>query len=429
MINRIDSKFLLWGLFLLQLFLIGAILHFSIISGPVRETAESGIKFISSDGGREYLSPPRESSREIVIKELGNYTRTFAETAFVNHLTRQPLVCFREGTIAESDGSVGVDLNDTEDVRCRCHPGWHGVDCGQPEVIWRAFMAARIPFNFTLSHTGRHRVIYLIQSSVASLQVLEIQLMELLDVVELFVVCDLMEMMTIKSSSVLSSHRQRVLLMRHKDCSPQNMYQHLLMHLPKSVSLRDNDVILFSPLDGIFNRRAITYMKWYENWPQPARFRLKYNVYGFFWQHPDNTVVSGVASRASTFRDYPQESLNRALTVDKAAMIIGDLNHYGGWLCKFCGQPIDIVKRLEYEFEHEHYAFGDSNPKTIDVSYVQSLVTKGFFVDGQLKLNKVQRFGDRYYTPKYVEQNSWNFDNIITNIFAHWEDDSDDEYL
>lgn len=428
MLSRIDSRLFLWGLFLLQLFLIGAILRFSVISGPSHEpSVDSSIKFISRNDRR--TQRPGLVNEGLLMVQLGNFTQVFAETPFTSLVRRGPVTCFREGTVTEADGSVGVDSNDTDDVRCRCHPEWHGPDCGQPEVIWRAFVAAKIPLNFTSSHTVRHRVIYFIQSTVASLQLLEVQMMELMDIVELFVVCDLMEMMTLRKSTLFTTHRQRILLMHHRECNPAQIYDYLMNKLPKTVSLRDDDVIIFSRLDQIFNRKAINYFKWYENWPQPVRFRLKYNVYGFFWQHPDNTVLSGFACYHSVFRDHPRDTLNRLLTIDKAAMIVGDLNHFGGWQCQFCAQPIDIVKRLEYEFQHEHFTFDSNTRKIIDVGYVQNLITKGFYVDGQMKLNKVQRFGDKYYTPKYVEQNSWNFDNIITNIYAHWEEESDDEYL
>ncbi|XP_059619015.1 beta-1,4-mannosyl-glycoprotein 4-beta-N-acetylglucosaminyltransferase [Phlebotomus argentipes] len=421
---KIDSRLFLWTLFILQLFLIAAILHFSIISGPPRETSlDTGIKFISKYDRK--TRRPSQVNQDVVLQQLGNFTRTFAETPYRSVVRRQPLTCFREGTVTDSDGSVEVDFNDTEDVKCRCRAEWHGPDCGQPEVIWRAFVAGKIPLNFSLSHTVRHRLIYFIQTTSAGQQMLEIQILDLIDIVELFVVCDLMEKMTYKHSSLFSAHRNRILLQHHRECTPADMYE----NLPKSVALRDDDVIIYSPLDGVFNRKAINYFKWYENWPQPVRFRLKYNVYGFFWQHPDSTVLGGFACYHSVFQDHSRDTLNRVLGQEKPAMIVGDLNHYGGWLCKFCAQPIDIVKRLEYEFQHEHFTFDGNSRKIIDVAYVQSLITKGLFVDGKMQLNKVQRFAEKYYTPLYVEQNSWNFDNILTNIYAHWEDDSDDEYL
>ncbi|XP_055682164.1 beta-1,4-mannosyl-glycoprotein 4-beta-N-acetylglucosaminyltransferase [Lutzomyia longipalpis] len=430
MLNRIDSKLFLWILFLVQLFLIGAILRFSIISGPPHDgstSQDSNIKFISRyDRKTQKLNQDIEN---FSIVQLGNFTKTFVETPYTNVLRRQPVTCFREGTVIQNDGTVGVDTNDTDDVRCQCHPEWHGPDCGQPEVIWRAFVAAKIPLNFTQFHRVRHRIIYFIQSTAASLQVLEIQILELIDIVELFIVCDLLESLSLRKLPILNTHRHRIILMHHRECTVADIYGHLMEQLPKDVSLRDDDVIVFSHLDGIFNRRAINYFKWYENWPQPVRFRHKYNVFGFFWQHPDSTVVSGFACYHSIFQDHPSESLNRVLNLDRAAMIVGDLNHFGGWLCKFCAQPIDIVKRLEYEFQHEHFSFDNNKNKMIDVSYVQNLIAQGLFVNEDVKLQKVQSFINKYYTPKYVEQNSWNFDNIITNIYAHWEEESDDEYL
>jgi len=109
------------------------------------------------------------------------------------------LWCYREGTINES-----LRLNDVDYLmappQCRCESGWHGRDCGQPEIIWRALMTSNraskrggsTPLQLVeASSTSLHRLFYMLELGVwdhLSLELLELQIRALIEVVDYFLI-------------------------------------------------------------------------------------------------------------------------------------------------------------------------------------------------------------------------------------------------
>ncbi|XP_065076936.1 beta-1,4-mannosyl-glycoprotein 4-beta-N-acetylglucosaminyltransferase [Ochlerotatus camptorhynchus] len=362
-----------------------------------------------------------------------------------------------EATAAEEEEENDLSNDILPDGRCRCQPEWHGPDCGQPEVLWRAFVASRIP---PRNQTAAPRkvpknVFYIIDANFISVQMLEIQLMELLDVVSLFILCDRQlpvadgmksETYTIgphvMSTDFLKANLNKILLLEDPTCSGRNIFRKLKKFVRKS-DMHVEDVLLYSRTDEILNRRAVNYFRWYDNWPQPVRFRLKYNVFGFFWQHPESTLIGSAACQLSTVDEAYRSDPEALLRIDKPVMLIGDLNHYGGWYCRHCYQLIDIVKYLEFiTLVNTTTSISSTNqslssylpdPKkgtVMNVEYIQNLIASGKYFDDKTNLNKLQRHVDKYYAPEYVRKNSWRFDNIVINLFARWEDSViDDEYF
>uniref|UniRef100_A0A182T220 EGF-like domain-containing protein n=1 Tax=Anopheles maculatus TaxID=74869 RepID=A0A182T220_9DIPT len=276
--------------------------------------------------------------------------------------------------------------------RCRCNPQWHGADCGQPEVIWRAFITSKIPprDQTATPRPFARNLFYIVQSTFVSVEVLEIQLMELADQVSLFVLCDRPATGPPGSASYgasiahhadgtdfLRSIRDRLLIVSDASCSGRNMFRKLLKYTTKG-AIRADDIVLFSGTDEILNRKAVAYLRWYDNWPQPVRFRLKHNVYGFFWQHPTNsTVIGSAAVQVSTLREVYASDPDRLLTIEKPVMLIGDLNHFGGWYCRRCYQPGSIVQYYEHRAATGTggvYLPDPKRTKVLNEEYVQQLI-------------------------------------------------------
>uniref|UniRef100_A0A182W723 EGF-like domain-containing protein n=1 Tax=Anopheles minimus TaxID=112268 RepID=A0A182W723_9DIPT len=351
----------------------------------------------------------------------------------------------------DEDGAVMV--GDDGMGRCRCNPQWHGTDCGQPEVIWRAFITSKIPpRDQTASPRPYARnVFYIVQSTFISVEVLEIQLMELADQVTLYVLCDRPVGAAgsasygasiahhIDGTDFLRSIRDRLLIVSDATCSGRNMFRKLLKYTTKG-GIRADDIVLFSGTDEILNRKAVAYLRWYDNWPQPVRFRLKHNVYGFFWQHPGNsTVIGSAAVQVSTLREVYGSDPDRLLAIDKPVMLIGDLNHFGGWYCRRCYQPGSIVQYYEHRAATATaggstdalYLPDPKQSKVLNEEYVQQLIATGKDLeDGERTLERLSRRTDKYYQPEYVRENSWKFDNIVLNLFARWDDNlADDDYF
>ncbi|XP_035776694.1 beta-1,4-mannosyl-glycoprotein 4-beta-N-acetylglucosaminyltransferase-like [Anopheles albimanus] len=357
--------------------------------------------------------------------------------------------------VFDAEGSIVAVGEDGLIGRCRCNAQWHGADCGQPEVIWRAFITSKIAAGDRPVDAPRklaRNVIYIVQSTFVSIEVLEIQLMELYEQVSLFVLCDRHPVDPsvpsqkdfsfadhYESTDFLRSLHHRLLIVSDVTCSGRNVFRKVQKYSTKA-SIRPDDIVLVSGRDEILNRKAVAYLRWYDDWPQPVRFRLKHNVYGFFWQHATNrTVIGSAAVQVSTLREVYASDPDRLLLIDKPVMLIGDLNHFGGWFCRRCYQPGSVVRYFEQRAAL--YRPGDAQPMlylpdpkrttVLNEAYVQQLIASGKDLeDGERPLERISQRMDHYYQPEYVRENSWKFDNIVLNLYARWEDSiAEDDYL
>lgn len=413
-----------WLLICIQLVLISIFLLVSVLFDTHAKVNLGGVKFVH----QHVLTTATTPSHHRELHNVGNFTRNFALIRLNDGYTNHEKVCFREGT-----------RNDTRDIEgsfnpvCSCSAEWHGKDCGQPEVLWRAFMTTtRQALNLSAPRKVPHNVFYIISTNGFSLQTLEIQMSELSHVVDFFVLCDMdtnspaelqgrdFHLSYHTNTGFLKQYQDRVLLMVDKLCGARQMYKHLKAFLPAKDFRRD-DVVVYSRANEILSHRAINFFKWYDNWPQPVKFRLKYNVFGFFWQHPQSTMVGSVAATIGMLEDSFKSDPNRLLAVRKPGLIVGDLNHFGGWYCEYCAQSIDIVRQITWQ---SHRNTGPVPPqKAIDSDYIQNLIVNGLYVDGKLGLIQLRRYQEKYYCPDYVSTSSWKFDNLVINIFAKWEED------
>ena len=288
-----------------------------------------------------------------------------------------------------------------------------------------------------------HNVFYII-SGVSSInfETLEIQMLELIDVVTLFVMCDLLKShepsLSIRhhmNKGFLLTFKEQVLLIRDETCSGASIFKHMKKILGSQI--KPLDVLVYGNSDEILNRKALNYLKWHNLWHQPLRFRLRWNVYGFFFQHPDLTVIGSLACQINVLEQFYKSDLAKILAnhANPAMLTVGDLNHFGGWFCEYCHQPIDIIRKLH--LDSKLLANKSSNllkefyhrKPTINIEYIQNLIQYGHYIDGKLELLKLRHYQDtKYFTPESVAKNRWKFDNIVTNLYSSWDDDLDGDY-
>lgn len=445
------------------------------------------------------------------VAELKDFERDFVncETTSSDNNETIPFYCYRHGSIEPSQIHIDLNGNDNDeqsDCVCKCQPNYHGRDCGQPEVVWRAFMTARLSRkNVGQSIIGRiikmgrtkvsrpPRIFNIIEATAISLSTVEMQFMELNEIVDLFVLCDQITSDIRTSKDHLFSYHQSsyhhsndMFLKKYKHkimiiqsslkCTPKLMYKHLTRLInaiskdsEAKLSQIAEDIVLFSRADEIVNRQAIAYLKWYSDWSesQPIRFRLKHTVYGFYWQHPNYTVLASFACQMHVLNEMYNGDPERVLQENSVGMTIGDLNHYGGWYCQYCYEsPAHIVERLRSDKElmainrvtytankrvksdvsdnriwkwHNGIADGDDGdnvdnsdnnhqkPTTIDANYIQTLISAGLFVDHKTNLLRLHRYSDKYYAPKYVCTENSKYQSMLTNMYAHYDTDILDE--
>lgn len=449
------------SLFFIQLILIFAFVLFgAFVSNnvDVNEPWISGnVKFISKESSNVQSSkPPQQYATPAFMKIVKSNE---FHHQFVLMLEEVPIstdiserievkrVCFKDGVhqLNNSHRASQVVNNKTEDYSdlpaCICRPEYHGHACSEPEIIWRAFLASRQPLIQQPKITRQpHNVFYIINGVTSiNLETLEIQVLELIGVVNLFVLCDQFK---VEDPSLLMRHqmnkgflqiyKDQILLLKDDTCSTMNIFKQMKKILGSQV--KPLDVLVNGRSDEILNRKAINYLKWHNHWHQPLRFRLRWNVYGFFFQHPENTVTSSTACQINVLEQFYKSNPDNVLA-SPTIVTVGDLNHYGGWYCEYCHQPIDIIRKLYLDSKLLINKSIDPLKETyhrkpvINIEYIQNLIQQGLYIDGKLELHKLRHYQDtKYFTPDSVGKNRWKFDNIVTNFYSSWDDDLDGEY-
>lgn len=454
----------LTGLFFIQLLLIFAFVLFGAFvsnNADVNEPWTGGnVKFITKDSSlssraskteQQYSTPTFKTivkndnfhDHFVVLRENVSISPDISEQIQIKR------ICFKEGYLQTTESHrASYDVNNkTEDYSefpaCLCRPEWHGSACSLPEIIWRAFIASRQPMNHTPTFTKHpHNIFYIISSvTIINIETLEIQMLELIDLVNVFILCDVIKaddpsilMRHQMNKGFLHNYKKQILLLRDDSCSASNIYRQMKRIFGRT--MRPLDVLLYSHNDEILNRKAINFFKWHNKWHQPLRFRLKYNVYGFFFQHPDNTAIRSIACQINVLEQFYRSDPDSILENHKSPTIltVGDLNHYGGWLCEYCHQPIDIIKKLH--LDSKSLANKTSDPfkdnyhrkPVINIEYIQNLIQYGHYIDGKLELHKLRHYQDKYFTPESVAKNRWKFDNIVSNFYSNWDDDLEGDY-
>ncbi|CAL7945259.1 unnamed protein product [Xylocopa violacea] len=350
---------------------------------------------------------------EIVLNDV----KTFTLFEVYNHTT-----CWKHGV---DDQKM---RNNDDHQKCICIHGWHGSDCGQPEVVWRAIMASKQNVKLKQRKTAR-RIIHTFFLHEYNSAVAEVIVEELYNVVDLFVICDFSnaeDNFHHKLLKGLLQQRQRKILyinIAAKMHKPSRIVSKYVWDKLKTVirDLRDDDIYITTEPEQILNSRALMFLKVYNGWPQPIGFRLRWSVYGFFWQHPLKTTITVGACTIGLMREVYQsnsimlEQLEGDLSErDSLGLVIGDLNHYGGWYCYLCQAPANIVTSLHNKVKSKEIRI----EKTIDVPFIEDLIGSGLWLDGKTNLLRVSKSRDLYFAPETILNNTWKYDWLVENFYA-----------
>lgn len=341
-------------------------------------------------------------------------------------------------------------------TKCECKRGWHGKDCGQPEVIWRAFIASRQKISPRRRRKPR-RIIHGFPITGLETTLAEIKLHELSHVVDCFVVGE--------SNHTATGHFKPFYFKQklHKKGFISEDIRHKLLYIPLTNSLRSNnkglnysstyskslrqqlwqrgqatltnlrsDDLYIDSTDAyeITNPKALLFFKLYDGWPLPVAFRLRWSAYGFFWQHPKRTIITPgaytIGIMEDLFRSNPSRIPGYLIPgVEEPGersvyeLVVGDLNHYGGWYCSWCLEPNDILTMLQWApHDNSPIDWDRMSGKKIDITYVEDLVGTGLWLDGVTALIRKSQHGDLYFAPDYVANNTWKYDFLYTNFYS-----------
>lgn len=499
--RRRDKLLILWALFSIQLLLIAFVLFGSNSNNLTDDTGDDSlqayrfnnlpnpkiqrvVKFLNNDislPNAAVSSTLTSFPNKILLPALDSFQNAYFDCRNgkpANYSADTPF-CFRHGSVLPINPSLRQmtdAFDEDEECTCKCQAGFHGAHCNQPETVWRAFMAAHLLKRLNddqMSATNEvnepksRRIFYHIDSSTLSLTTVEIQIKELHDLVDLFIFCDEIRNKTTavhgvsskherfryhqqssehSSNFILKKYKAKILIVetRHK-CTPKATYK--LFRNQLNV-LHGDEIYMYSSYDQILNRQAVQYIKWNDNWlqSQPIRFRLKYTVYGFYWQHPLQTVIDGSFACQLHVLDehYKKDPI---AVLNATGMIIGDLNHYGGWFCQYCYDSTENIAQkvqrdrtmnatgisvfsslLSNHFENTNNVavVAHRSPNRMDAAHIESLISAGVYVDGKLDLIRLHRYSDKYFAPDTVSQDSHRYEPLLTNTYAHYDGDVDE---
>ncbi|XP_067623065.1 uncharacterized protein Mgat3 [Eurosta solidaginis] len=365
------------------------------------------------------------------------------------------LWCFREGSIDEAsqltndetaqNNAISWEEDDKVDDQCKCRAGWHGRDCGQPEVMWRALLTAKSRFQLQQPNksTNIKILIWLIEGIFLNLDLLDLQISMLKDIVDYFVIFirstadkDTAHWLkqTLSSKRYLIYHCERKRMStENTNCSTAQAYAHFRRHLQENPyifrhTLQPSDLLLYTNDCVLPSPQALRFMKYYATDVRNVPFRLKYVVYGFYWQHPNQTQLNGLISSFAHVDNALSHIAAATLTAEASQtppFVIGDLNHFGGWYCKYCQQPEDIIAELHAESSSKREVkFPDAvRGRNIDVTYLQKLIANGIYVDGKTQLQRNRRYSDQYYAPAIAEAGRAKYGNLLVNLYESFDDD------
>lgn len=366
------------------------------------------------------------------------------------------LWCFKEGTVNETRLRTDTDDSNPWQEHCECLPEWHGRDCGQPEVIWRALLTTKIPFKVKdPTREEAHRLVYMLEGPFLSLDLMELQIKAVFKVVDYFIIYLKRSPITIKDLKTIKFRLKQILPLKNyflyhcklpsfNNCSTTEAYRLFRQQQLPTNAIKPTDIFIYTDDKTILGHRALNFLKYYSSdIPSVIQFRLKFTVYGFYWQHPKQTHLTGLISSFQTLDNAEANPtlLHSQITSvhhqEQSTLVIGDLNHFGGWFCKYCQEPDEIIQELQ--LIQSSSTKSSSSPKSIqnsvvfpkdkrhslhiDVAYVQQLISTGIYLkDGKTQLQKVRRFSDKYYAPIYASEQSWKYGHLLVNIYESLED-------
>lgn len=390
---RSGTKCILCTLLILQVFLIGVLWNYGQ-TPEVHTSIENfpRIHFFRKESTERLPTTPPDPDDYVLVTDSSGYN----------------VSCYKEGL---SDSTL-EELT-TYTGQCSCRPEWHGSNCALPEVVWRAFMKSKLKVPLKLEPSKPRKIVYLIKGQFSNEKILEIQINELASLVDYYIFCQEGNYSFPKTAAVKKS---LTFFIQNTTCTPEVAFR----RFRSEMELDEDDIFLQSNDKEILNRKAIKFFKnFYVEDMGLVRFRLKYNVFGFFWQHKSETAVSGTLTTIVNFemkKKYQKE------------LIIGDLNYFGGWFCEYCSQPDDIVHEIHVQGQTSSKRLRFNKHGRVDGSYVQYLVTNGLYVDGATKLIKLHKSDfDKYYGPSYALENSWKFHDLLVNVFLSFDNEADDE--
>ncbi|XP_037274654.2 beta-1,4-mannosyl-glycoprotein 4-beta-N-acetylglucosaminyltransferase [Rhipicephalus microplus] len=367
------------------------------------------------------------------LKELPNSSSPYVRVRPVNsNLTTVPRVnpvkCFQEGSVPTMKPST-----------CVCKKGWHGRECSIPETIWFAADFKRWYFEGHIRRRSKPRKVINGLVFNHELDLLEVRVQELGDAVDHYLVVEspytyfgTQKPLYLKnnlSAGFLREHKHKIVPISvdfynyagGDPWGPENYFRTSVWYEGhrRLTNIRDDDLFIMSDADETPSRDVVLFLKHHDGFGEPMKLRLRWFVYGFFWENSMPIDVSGVCTAAyirDVYEDdsvrlrrmetFSQENMPNTGTLRETWTITGTWPRYAGWHCSWCFDVEGIQMKLAAAQRDDGVRWGDIAEKT-DAGYIDSLRKKGLLFDDNLPALTARDPNET--APAYVKENAERF--------------------
>ncbi|KAG1675736.1 Beta-1,4-mannosyl-glycoprotein 4-beta-N-acetylglucosaminyltransferase [Nymphon striatum] len=320
-------------------------------------------------------------------------------TVYHHDKIKEPVRCFTKG-VQKATVKLG----------CVCKQNWHGKNCAIPDSVWYSdwFKESKFKVNLKLAKRLRRVICASWFAEDSSLDLLKLKLMETADVIDVFFIVEsnFTSSCEPRKPTLLNRLRNDSLkqhdfscfdavikdkagqITSEKNCTSISLASVLIYHSKIVYSLmhtcpsfgvrswpefhqmiagagvfhlvtdyRPSDIIIFSNPDEIMSKDYITFLKLYENIPEPYAVTVHTSIFGFgmpikFPTEPESKVIgSSVKYLVSVCTDHAidlqfngcdtknAKNIQRYQKIDSNNFVkrwTTSRNHTAWWKCKWC---------------------------------------------------------------------------------------------
>ncbi|KAH7940634.1 hypothetical protein HPB49_002665 [Dermacentor silvarum] len=351
-----------------------------------------------------------------------------ARTNVADHHANEGVVeCFAEGSISGR-----------KNLTCFCKQGWNGLDCSIPDAVWFT-EAFKIWYSKGLIRR-RSRPRTIINGLVFNheLDLLEIRVKELGDAVDYYLVVEStytysgsekpLYLRSNLSAGFLRAHAHKIVPISvdfynydgGDPWGPENYFRTSVWYEGhrRLKNIRDDDLFIMSDADEIPSRDVVLFLKHHDGYGEPMLLRLRWLMYGFFWENSMPVDVSGVCTvafmrevygndslRLRSMRTFTRNNMSNTGTFSEKWIIEGTWPRYSGWHCSWCFDAEGIQVKLAAAQRDDGVRWGDIAEKT-DLGYINSLRKNGRLFDDSQPLSHCD---SNDTAPAYVKENAERF--------------------
>jgi len=196
--------------------------------------------------------------------------------------------------------------------------------------------------------------------------------------------------------------------------------------------IQDHDLFLVLDLDELPLRDTLAFLKFHDGYPEPFGVRLRWTVFGYFWQNlPYTQVVIGCTvgflknvyhNNSNTLRSgnidpnaFPE--LNNYKRSHRVRLwFFGDVDRFAGWHCSSCLDPEGIRTKFMSAQNGDFPRWGNFKEK-MELSYIKSLIKDGKWFDGSTSRWVKGNMAATLYAPKYILRNWKKYKDILFNPY------------